>query len=237
LAPSEVDQSSKHAFTPTDARRGLQMPLYFQFSRGMSATMSGAALLPVVVGLVVSVILSGYLTSVVGYYNPSMLATSILTPVANGLLTTLTRTTPIWKIVIFQGILGVGAGVGFQGPQVAVQAILSNKDTPVGIGIIQFAQGIGPARFVAAGQSIFLSQLKQGVENSGLTDEITDSILRGSTLSGLSMGTQDQERVSDVYARSLTRTFYLSVILSCLSAIGASGMEWRSVKSNRSVEI
>jgi MFS family permease len=212
------------------------MPLYFQNSRGMTATMSGATLLPIVIGIIVSVILSGYLTSIVGYYNPFMLATSVMTPVANGLLTTLNRTTPIWKLVIFQGLLGVGAGVGFQGPQVAVQTVLSNKDTPVGIGIIQFAQGIGPAIFIAVSQSIFLTQFEKELRTSGLTDKITGLILHGTSPPSLSMDTQDKERVSAAYAQSLTRTFYLPVTLSCLSAIGASGMEWRSVKSDRLIE-
>jgi hypothetical protein len=198
--------------------------------------MSGATSLPVVVGLIISVILSGYLTSIVGYYNPFMLATSVATPIANGLLTTLALTTPIWKIIMFQGLLGLGAGIGFQGPQVAVQTVLSNKDTSVGIGVIQFAQGIGPAIFIAISQSVLSAQFKIQLERSGLTEETTGLILQGASPSSLSMNTEEKERFSPAYAQSLAQTFYLPATFRCLSAIGALGMEWRSVKSDWLIE-
>jgi MFS family permease len=212
------------------------MPLYFQNSRGMTATMSGVTLLPIIIGLIISIILSGYLTSIVGYYNPFMLASSVATPIAHGLLTTLTQATPIWKIIVFQGLLGIGAGIGFQGPQVAVQTVLSNKDTSVGIGIIQFAQGIGPAIFIAVSQSVFSAQFKKQLERSEFTEQTTNLILQGASLPSLFMDTEEQDRVSAAYARGLAQTFYLPVALSCLSAIGASGMEWRSVKSDQPPE-
>ncbi|KAI1125778.1 MFS general substrate transporter [Nemania abortiva] len=209
------------------------MPLYFQNARGMTATMSGINLLPIVVGLIVSVILSGYLTLIVGYYNPFMLATSILTPIANGLLTTLTQTTQIWKILVFQGLLGIGTGIGFQGPQVAVQTVLSKNDTSVGIGVIQFAQGIGPAIFIAVSQSIFLARFKKELGLAGLTERAGDLIAKGISPSSLSLNDTDRRVVSAAYAESLTQTFYLPVALSSLTVVGALGMEWRSIKLNR----
>lgn len=193
--------------------------------------MSGVILLPIVVGLIVSVTVAGYLTSIVGYSNPFMITTSILTPIANGLLTTLNQTTPIWKLIIYQSLLGIGVGIGFQGPQVAVQAVLSKQDTPVGIGIIQFAQGIGPAIFTAVSQSIFLAQFRKGLERAGLArDEIT-MVSSGANPPNLSMNEAEKHAVSRAYARGLTETFYLPVALSCLTAVGALGMEWCSVRS------
>lgn len=206
------------------------MSIYFQYSRGMSATLSGVMLLPIIVGLVVSVVLAGFLTSVVGYYNPFMIATSIITPIATGLLTTLTIRTQHWKLVIFQGLLGVGAGIGFQGPQVAVQTILSKEDTPIGLGVVQFAQGIGPAIFVAAAQSCFLTQFKKKVERDGLGSGIDDLMSTGVSHHSLGLFKRTDLRIPIAYAESLSRTFYLATSLSCLTVLGALGMQWRSVK-------
>lgn len=196
----------------------------------MTATMSGIMLVPIIVGLIISVTLAGYLTSIVGYCNPFMLATSILTPIANGLLTTLTRTTSTAKLIIFQGLLGIGVGVGFQGPQIAIQTVLSKEDIPVGIGMIQFAQGIGPAIFVGVSQSIFLADLRKELERAGLSDEEIGMVSSGSAASTPSMNGAEKQTVYTSYARSLTQTFYLPVALSCLTAVGALGMKWRSIK-------
>lgn len=66
-----------------------QMPTYFQAVKRFSAFMSGVMVLPTAAGLVVSVPLAGYLTSLTGYYSPFMLLTSLITPPVTGLLTTL----------------------------------------------------------------------------------------------------------------------------------------------------
>ncbi len=131
------------------------MPIYFQAVKGLSASMSGVMVLPAVAGLVLSVFSSGVLTSIWGYYTPFMLATSSITPPAVGLITTLDVDAKVASLIGYQALLGFGVGIGFQGPQVAVQTILSQKDAPVGIAVIQFAQGIGPAVFVTIAQTLF----------------------------------------------------------------------------------
>jgi len=72
--------------------------------------MSGIMLLPIVVGLIVSLILSGFLTSTVGYSNPFMILTGVLTPIAAGLLTTLTVNTKFWKVIIVKVDVTVSSG-------------------------------------------------------------------------------------------------------------------------------
>ena len=139
------------------------MPIYFQTVKGLSASMSGVMVLPSAAGLILSVGLSGVLTSLVGYYNPFMILTSVITPPAAGLMTTPDINTKVWTLIIYQGLLGFGAGIGFQGPQVAVQAIFHEKDVSIGIAFTQFAQGIGPAVFVAVAQNVFTSRLAANI--------------------------------------------------------------------------
>ena len=202
------------------------MPLYFQVVRGTSATMSGIMLLPIAVGLIVTVISSGFITSHIGYYTPTMVLTSITTPIAAGLLSTLTQHSGIWKVVFYQALLGSGTGIGFQGPQVAVQTVLSKQDAPIGIAIIQVAQGIGPAIFVAAAQSLFLNRLNHHLrsrDGAGVDTLPTDNTGGGNR--------PQQQEIRSSYDQALTDVFYLPTALYCLSLIGALGMEPRSVKS------
>ncbi|KAF7595880.1 hypothetical protein BBP40_004373 [Aspergillus hancockii] len=135
------------------------MPTYFQVVRGTSATASGVMSLPIATGVPLAVFCGSSATSLLGYYAPFMIATGILTPIAAGLLTTLQVKQSLASLICYQALLGVGAGVGFQGPQVAAQTVLSIKDSPMGIALIIFAQNFGPALFVSIAQTIFTGQL------------------------------------------------------------------------------
>ena len=72
-----------------------------------------------------------------------------MTLLGAGLLTTLGKNTKLGYLISYQALLGFGAKIGFQGSQVAVQTILAERDASIGIAIIQFAHGIGPAIFMA----------------------------------------------------------------------------------------
>lgn len=207
----------------------LQLPIYFQTVKNFSPSLSGVMILPIAGGLILSVSLSGFLTSMLGYYTPFMIMTSIITPPAAGLISTLGIDAKTWRLIIYQAMLGFGAGIGFQGPQVAVQAIFDAKDAPVGIAIIQFAQGIGPAISVAIGQSVFSSGLATNIRRHAPGVDL--DMLRQYGL-GIPKHLSDTEyrAVLVSYDAALTQTYYVSVSLACLSIIGAISTEWRSVK-------
>ena len=173
-----------------------------------------------------------------------MLLASIITPVAAGLLTTLTSTASTSSLVGYQLLLGLGAGISIQGPQVAVQTILPPVDALQGIAVIQFAQGIGPAVFVAVAQSIFAARLavnvgiyapdSKGLGEGGLMGAGAGAGARSTPTTG--SGNNNTQGLGAIlsYDKALTETFYLPVVLCCLTLLGAAGMEWRSVKEKRS---
>ncbi|RAL07449.1 MDR family MFS transporter [Aspergillus homomorphus CBS 101889] len=206
------------------------MPTYFQAVRGVSATISGVLCLPIVVGLILSILVGSSLTSAIGYYTPFMIITAVLSPIAAGLLTTLQTEQSLASLICYQALLGVGTGIGFQGPQVAVQTVLPVADAPTGIALIIFAQNFGPAVFVSIAQTIFTGELRTRL------GEMLPSL---GTQSLTQMGFSDIEqhvapadipRVIEGYVRALTTAYFLPVGLACCLMVGALGMEWRSVK-------
>ncbi|WAO96923.1 Hypothetical protein NCS54_01461800 [Fusarium falciforme] len=205
------------------------MPIYFQTVQGLSASMSGVMVLPLAAGLVVSVPLAGYLTSLIGYYSPFMLLNSLITPPAIGLLTRLDAGSRLWSLIFYQALLGFGAGIGFQDPQVAVQAVFSDSDSQIAIAIIQLAQAIGSAIAVAGAQTIFTSKLSSYLSRfvSGL--DLTDLANQGLAVPE-DLSPWEHQQVVSSYSHALNDTFYLPVIHACLTLIGALGIEWRSVK-------
>ncbi len=88
------------------------MPIYFQAVKEVSASKSGVLVLLTVIALTISVLFSGSAVSIIGYYAPFMLLTSILTPVATGLLTTLEVDAVLARLICYQALLGFGCGIG-----------------------------------------------------------------------------------------------------------------------------
>lgn len=206
------------------------MPTYFQVVRGASATVSGVLSLPIAIGVPVAVMCGSSATSLLGYYTPFMIITGILTPIAAGLLTSLSVEQSLTSLLCYQALLGVGAGVGFQGPQVAAQTILPVNDSPMGIALIIFAQNFGPALFVSIVQTVFTGQLLTRL--GSLLPNLDTYSLSAMGMSDLEkyVPSADIPRVIEGYDKALTTAFFLPVGLACASMIGALGMEWRSVK-------
>ncbi|POR35849.1 Uncharacterized protein TPAR_03950 [Tolypocladium paradoxum] len=212
------------------------MPIYFQTVKGVSAEMSGIMVLPSATGLIFSVPLAGLLTSRLGYYSPFMILNGVMTPPATGLLTTLNVDSKLWSLILYQLLLGFGAGIGFQGPQVAVQTIFSDVDSQVGIAIIQLAQGLGPAIFVAAANTIFTARFAAHIRQLAPGIDWADLVRQGLKVREGKSG--EYRGVILSYNRALTETFYLPVSLACVSLVAVLGMEWRTVRSKiRDVQV
>jgi hypothetical protein len=79
-----------------------------------------------------------------------MYATSVLAPIASGLLTTINLDQSVGKATALLGLLGVAIGLGIQCPQLGVTTTLSIEDISIGTAVISFGAGLGSALFVSA---------------------------------------------------------------------------------------
>lgn len=209
------------------------MPIYFQTVKEVSASKSGILVLPTVIGLTISTLFSGSAVSIVGYYAPFMLLTSILTPIGTGLLTTLDVDAVLARLICYQALFGFGCGIGYQGPQSAAQTVLPPRDAAIGIALIQFANSFGPAVFVSVAQTIFTGRLTADL--SKYAPEVNVDALSTMGLADLKerVGAENLAGALLGYDRALMQTFYLGVALTCCSIVGSAGMEWRSVKQKQ----
>ena len=209
------------------------MSIYFQAVKEVSAFESGIMLLPTVIGLCISIALAGPGVSLIGYYTPFMLATSILMPIGAGLMTTFKIDSPIARLIAFQGFTGLAAGFGLQAPSVAAQTVLPLKDIPMGFSAIMFAQGFGPALVVPLAQNIFTSRLTGDLSEYGTG--LNATALETIGLSDLKkhIGANNLQGALLGYDKAVTQTFYLPVALTCMMLIGSLAMEWRSVKEKQ----
>ena len=174
---------------------------------------------------------SGIMTTKFGHYMPFILLSVLLTSVGSGLLTTLQPNTPVARWVGYQIIAGYGVGCAFQLPQIAVQTVLGMNDVPVGVAITLFATIFGGSLFVSAGNNVLDDRLVTNISKLNIPN-LDPHALATSGATALRSIIPPQYAMSAIlaYNGALTKVFQVAVITSCLSALGAAGMQWRSVK-------
>lgn len=209
------------------------LPTYYQVVRGYTPAKSGYMMLPIIIAGTVGALIHGFGTSAIGYYAPFMLFASLIMPVAAGLITTFKIDTSFAELIIYTAFSGLAYGIGFSGPQNAVQTVLPVEDVPLGTSIMLFAQSFGPAVAIAVAQVLFVDQLS--VNLRGLVSGIDGAGIENSGLSQL-VENVSPAKTRDVLVaidRSLIQTWYLVIGLACATMIGSLMIEWRSVKSRR----
>lgn len=209
------------------------LPTYFQTIREYTPVQSGYLMLPCLLGYLIAMVAHGVAVSAIGYYVPLMLLASTTMPIFAGLMTTFTPSTTVVKMVGYSAAMGFAGGIGFQGPQSAVQTALAEKDASLGLSVIIFAQSIGPAVSIAVAQTIFLNRLSENLQLlvPGLNPKAVDNL-------GLSdiktlVGKESLEKALALFDTSLMQTWYLAVGLACLTIVGSITMEWGSVKHKK----
>jgi EmrB/QacA subfamily drug resistance transporter len=90
------------------------VPTFLQMSSGTSAAASGLLMLPMMVGLIGTSIISGILITRTGKYKLFPILGTLLVAGAMVAMTTLTASTPIWLICVFLFVFGAGLGLIMQ---------------------------------------------------------------------------------------------------------------------------
>lgn len=206
------------------------LPTYYQVVRGYSPAKSGYMMLPIIIGATIGSLIHGAGTSTFGYYAPFMIFASIMMPIAAGLITTFGINTSLEELVGYTAMAGIAYGIGFSGPQNAVQTVLAEEDIPLGLSVMLFAQSFGPAVAVAIAQVLFTNQLSTNL--SGLVSGLSRESIKTSGLMDIVMSVPAAESREVLMGidKSLSQTWYLVVGLACATMIGSLSIEWRSVK-------
>lgn len=209
------------------------LPTYYQVVRHYSPAKSGYMMLPIIVGAIIGSLIHGAGTSAFGYYVPFMLFASILMPVALGLTTTFSGTTKFAQLIVYSILFGLAYGIGFSGPQNAVQTSLSTEDVPLGLSVVLFAQSFGPAMAVTVAQVLFSSELTSSLGKLGFGLNKTDIAEKGLLEIFQGIPGDRAEQALSGFEDSLTRTWYLAVAFACMTLVGTLLVEWKSVKTKK----
>ncbi len=135
------------------------LPLYLQVVRGVSPTISGVYLLPMVLGLLLTSIASGQLISRFGRYKVFPIVGTAAVTIAMFLLSTLTETSTSAVMYLYFFVLGFGLGLILQVLVIAVQNSTDYADLGTATSSVTFFRSIGGAFGVAIFGSIFSNRL------------------------------------------------------------------------------
>jgi MFS family permease len=121
----------------------VMLPLYLQVVKGDSATSAGLKLIPLMLGIVTTSILSGKLISKHGRYKRfPIIGTAIMTL---GILAMyrLEIDTPFWEIAIYAVMVGAGLGLSMQTIVIALQNSVEFKDMGIATSSNTFFRSLG----------------------------------------------------------------------------------------------
>ncbi|MCJ1370763.1 hypothetical protein MMC20_001976 [Loxospora ochrophaea] len=142
---------------------------------------------------------------------------------------TVSSSTGRW--VGYQILYGFGCGCAFQLPQIAAQAVLAPPDVPIGVAVTLFATMLGGSIFVSAANNVLNNGLIKYIGNLNIPGVDPHNIVNiGATQFRSYIPQQYLPQAVEAYNTAVSETFRIALIISCLSAVGAAGMQWKSLK-------
>ena len=137
------------------------LPRWFQVVHGFSPTTSGLAILPLMIGLIISSIGSGLVVARTGKYKWMTVGAIIVMAIATALMTQLTADTPLAIVWLWVFIAGLGVGPTFSVFTIIVQNAVPFSQLGVATSNLTFFRQIGGTVALAFVGTIFGTAFQQ----------------------------------------------------------------------------
>ena len=126
----------------------IYVPLFAQGVLGMSATNSGLIMIPMLLSLTITSIVTGQIISMTGKYKKLVIAEFIITGIGVMLLATMNVNTPYYLLLLYSTVLGVGSGMAYNIFNVAVQNAFTMREIGIVTASMRFFRNVGIIVFV-----------------------------------------------------------------------------------------
>ncbi|KAJ8064946.1 hypothetical protein OCU04_007250 [Sclerotinia nivalis] len=203
------------------------LPIYFQAVRRVSAISSGVHLIPLILGLTITQIVTGTAITVTGIFNPFLILGPAIAAIGAGLLMLLHEDSSAGKWIGFQILPGVGVGFCLTIPLMLSQVVVKAKDVSIATPIIIFAQSMGSAFAIPAAQAIFQSQLIKSLRAFAPDIDPQVVLAAGATSKGISsLPEASLPEISRSYVEALRYTFALGIPVAGMAFVVSFFMPW-----------
>ncbi|MGW0463895.1 DHA2 family efflux MFS transporter permease subunit [Streptomyces sp. NPDC003027] len=142
------------------------LPTFLQVVQGVTPTMSGVHMLPMVLGMLITSTASGQIVSRTGRWKVFPIAGTALTALGLLLLNELTETSSTWAMSVYFFVFGAGLGLVMQVLVLVVQNAVSYRDLGVATSGATFFRSIGASFGVAIFGTIFTNRLTHKLDDA-----------------------------------------------------------------------
>jgi MFS family permease len=201
-------------------------PLYFQSAMGASPLRSGVLILPLIVAQSLVAILAGIIIHRTGRYLEIIRLGPIIMTIGIGLYVRLSATSSMGEIIGFQILAGIGSGVLYEPPLLALQAFVPQDNIATASSSLGFVRSLASAMSVVIGGVIFQNSMDIRVDAlktppASLPSNITDLLSNGQAAANIVAVNLIQDEgqkmlIKEAYAWSLRNIWIFYVCISAL---------------------
>lgn len=206
------------------------LPEWFQVVKGVGPIRSGVMSLPTFIPQIAAALLSGALAPKLGLLNPWVYIGCSFMAIGMGLYSTFDVSTNSAHWIGYQILPGIGFGLMAQMPVVAVQATLSNLQSPVGVSTVTFFQFFGSAIFLAISQAVFANIFSDKLTGEIPGVDVQSLLISGSGAIRKLVPPEDLPVVLGAFNQALVGTFYISAGASATAVLISFGIPWINIK-------
>lgn len=190
----------------------VYLSIYMQVVRGATPTMAGLQLLPLMLGLLVTSILSGRLITRTGKYKIYPIIGTALAAIGLFLLSRLGVEAPYWYLALAMLVLGAGLGCVMQVLILAVQNTVSPKQMGAATSSATFFRSIGASFGTAFFGAVWTARLAAEI-SAGLPGIPADQLSGATTsMAGIAqLPAAVKDAVLEAFARAMDTTFLIAV--------------------------
>ncbi|KIF03498.1 DSBA oxidoreductase [Streptomyces sp. RSD-27] len=193
----------------------VYLPTFLQVVRGVSPTMSGVHMLPMVLGLLIASTGSGQIVSRTGRWKVFPITGTALTAVGLLLLHQLERTSSDLEMSVYFFVFGAGLGLVMQVLVLVVQNAVSYADLGVATSGATFFRSIGASFGVAIFGTIFTSRLGEeltaALSGIRVPPAASPTRLEADPRAIAALPPAVRPRVLDAYSTAITDVFLYAV--------------------------
>lgn len=193
------------------------VPQFFQLVYGDSATMSGVALLPMMLGLAIGNPIAGWVTSKYGLSLANAWVGAALTVLISGLITRWSAGTSRAEAVVELIILGIGQGAVMEGLLVGSQFSVQPIHIGLITGLVIFVQTVGDIFGIAIYAALYQNVLRSNLHHLSLTTEQIGVILADVQKVKTEFSGEMYRSIIDVYSKSLQNGWWW--LFACSAAL------------------
>ena len=176
-------------------------------------------------------VIVGFIIHRTGRYLELIYAGVILMTIGNGLYTLFSTKSSLAEIITFQIVAGLGAGLLFQAPLLALQALLPQDDIAMATSTLSFMRNLATSLSVVIGGVLFQNSMDIRVPSLStppisLPSNITDLLVSGDAAANVFLVSVIQDpaqraAVREAYAWSMRNMWIMYTGISALAVVAS----------------